>query len=119
MESGPELWRPVPISMFPGQEGSPSLSPDGNLVAFTWAGSAKPGQTDNYVKAAEGEELRRLTDTPVSELTPAWSPDAKYNAFARAGQGVFYMSQLGGSERRISPTGTSPAWTLDSRSVLI
>jgi Tol biopolymer transport system component len=119
-ESRRDLWRPVPISLLPGQEGSPSLSPDGNLVAFTWAGSTKPGPTDIYVKAVDGEELRRLTDTPLSELTPAWSPDGKYIAFARAGQGIFYMSQLGGgSETRISPTGANPAWTPDSRYVLI
>jgi Tol biopolymer transport system component len=118
-EPGPDLWRPIPISMLPGQEGSPSLSPDGNFVVFVWAGSAKPGQTDIYVKAIEGEDLRRLTDTPVSEWTPAWSPDGKYIAFAREGQGIFYMSQLGGSEIRISRTGANPAWTPDSRSVLI
>jgi hypothetical protein len=43
-------------------------------VAFVWGGgSAKPGQTDIFVKAVEGEERRRLTDTPVSEWTPASS----------------------------------------------
>jgi Tol biopolymer transport system component len=118
-DSAPEVWRPVPISLLPGPEGSPSLSPDGNLVAFTWAGSAKPGQTDIYMRPVSGEPVRRLTETPASELTPAWSPDGNYIAFVRAGQGVFIMSQLGGSERRISQTGQNPAWTPDSQSVLI
>jgi hypothetical protein len=118
-EFRPDLWRPVAISVMPGPEGSPSLSPDGNLVAFVWGGSPNAGQTDIYVKAVDGEEFRRLTDTPASEWTPSWSPNGKYIAFARTGQGIFYMTQLGGWEVRISPTGANPAWTPDSRYVLI
>jgi Tol biopolymer transport system component len=117
--SAPEVWRPIPVSVLPGVEGAPSLSPDGNLVAFHWTGSDQPGQTDIYVKAIGIEELRRLTNTPVSEATPAWSPDGTQIAFVRAGQGVFVMSQLGGSERKLSDTGTNPAWSPDGRSVLI
>jgi Tol biopolymer transport system component len=121
-DRAPEVWRPVPISLLPGPEHSPSLSPDGNLVAFTWNRTGKPGplgQTDIYVKQIGGETFRRLTDTPASELTPAWSPDGNQIAFVRAGEGVFIMSQLGGSERRISATGGEPGWTPYSQSVLI
>ena len=95
------------------------MSPDGNLVAFAWSGGAEPGPTDIYVKAVGSEALRRLTETPASETSPAWSPDGHSIAFVRDGQGVFTMSQLGGAERQVSASGTHVAWAGDSKSVLI
>ena len=109
----------LPLASYPGGEGPPALSPDGNLVAFAWSGRADAGATDIYVKAVESEALRRLTDTPSSETSPAWSPDGHSIAFVRDGHGVFTMSQLGGSERQVSASGTHVAWAGDSKSVLI
>ena len=109
----------LPLASHPGEEGPPALSPDGNLVAFAWSGHADAGPTDIYVKAVESEAVRRLTDTPFSETSPAWSPDGHSLAFVRDGQGVFTMSQLGGAERQVSPSGTHVAWAGDSKSVLI
>ncbi len=109
----------LPLASYPGVEGSPALSPDGNLVAFAWSGDAEAGPTDIYVKAVEGEALRRLTETPGSETSPAWSPDGRSIAFLREKQGVFTISQLGGAERQVSATGTHVAWAGDSKSVLI
>ena len=108
-----------PLASYPGVEGPPALSPDGNLVAFAWSGHAEAGPTDIYVKAVESEALRRLTQTPDSESSPAWSPDGHSIAFLRDGHGVFTMSQLGGAERQVSATGTHVAWAGDSKSVLI
>ena len=120
------LLRPVgapvqlyPLASYPGVEGPPALSPDGNLVAFAWSGHAEAGPTDIYVKAVDGEALRRLTETPDAETSPAWSPDGQSIAFLRHGHGVFAMSQLGGAERQISASGTHVAWAGDSKSVLI
>ena len=109
----------LPLASYPGVEGPPALSPDGNLVAFVWSGHADAGPTDIYVKAVESEALRRLTATPSSETSPAWSPDGHNIAFVRGGQGVFTMSQLGGAERQVSASGTHVAWAGDSKSVLI
>ena len=109
----------LPLASYPGNEGPPALSADGNLVAFAWSGSDKPGPTDIYVKAVGSEALRRLTETPVAETSPAWSPDGHSIAFVRDGQGVFAMSQLGGAERQISASGTHVAWAGDSKSVLV
>jgi Tol biopolymer transport system component len=95
------------------------LSPDGVLVAFAWSGSAEAGPTDIYVKAVGSEAVRRLTETPASESSPAWSPDGHSIALVRDGQGVFTMSQLGGVERQVSASGTHVAWAGDSKSVLI
>ena len=108
----------LPLASYPGVEGPPALSPDGNLVAFEWGG-ASSGPTDIYVKAVESEAVRRLTATPESENNPAWSPDGHSIAFVRDGHGVFIMSQLGGTERQVSASGTQVAWAGDSKSVLI
>jgi Tol biopolymer transport system component len=109
----------LPLASYPGTEGPPALSPDGNLVAFAWASPVEPGPTDIYVKAVGSEALRRLTETPASETSPAWSPDGHSIAFVRDGEGVFTISQLGGAERLVSASGTYAAWTGDSRSVLV
>jgi Tol biopolymer transport system component len=111
--------RLFPLASYPGVEGPPAISPDGNLVAFAWSGGDGGGPTDIYVKAVENEALRPLTQTPVSETSPAWSPDGHSIAFVRDGHGVFTMSQLGGAERQVSATGTHVAWAGDSKSVLI
>ena len=109
----------LPLASYPGEEGRPTLSPDGTLVAFAWSRPDEPGVTDIYVKAIGSEALRRLTETPGSEGSPAWSPDEQTIAFFRAGEGVFTISQLGGAERRVSASGTQVAWAGDSKSVLI
>ena len=109
----------LPLASYPGVEGPPTLSPDGSLVAFAWAGHAEEGPTDIYVKAVGSEAMRQLTQTPTSEDSPAWSPDGHSIAFVRDGEGVFTMSQLGGAERQVSATGTHVAWAGDSKSVLI
>lgn len=108
-----------PLASYPGVEGPPALSPDGNLVAFAWAGHAEAGPTDIYVKDVETEAVRQLTETPAAETSPSWSPDGHSLAFVRGGHGVFTMSQLGGAERKVSATGTHVAWAGDAKSVLI
>ena len=108
----------LPLASLPGVEGPPALSPDGELVAFAWPGGVEPGPSDIYVKAVGSEALRRLTETPSSEVYPAWSPDGHTIAFVRVAEGIFTMSQLGGAERRVSVSGTWVTW-VDSKSVLI
>ena len=109
----------LPLASYPGAEGPPAISPNGDLVAFAWSGRAEPGQTDIYVKAIDSEAFRRLTETPDSETSPAWSPDGQSIAFVRDRRGVFTMSQLGGAERQVSASGNQVAWAGDSKSVLI
>jgi Tol biopolymer transport system component len=111
--------RLLPLASYPGAEGPPALSPDGELVAFAWSGGPASGPTDIYVKAVGSEALRRLTETSNSETSPAWSPDGHSIAFVRDGHGVFTISQLGGTEQRVSASGNYAAWAADSKSVLI
>jgi len=111
--------RLLPLSSYPGEEGPPALSPDGSLVAFAWSGSDRDGPPDIYIKDVGSEALRRLTETPSWETSPAWSRDGHSIAFVRGGQGVFTISQLGGAEQRVSASGNYVSWASDSKSVLI
>jgi TolB protein len=47
----------------------PVWSPDGAEVAFAVETN---GQRDLFVMAADGSDVRRLTDTPVDESSPTW-----------------------------------------------
>ena len=120
-KSEPAVWSATPLSVLPGAEGPPSLSPDGKFVAFAWSGSDDPAPTDIYIKAVESDALRKLTDTPFSESNPAWSPDGTQIAFCRAppDRGVYIVSQLGGMERKISNSGDFVRWTPDGKSLVI
>jgi Tol biopolymer transport system component len=107
----------VPLTTYPGIEGAPSLSPDGNQVAFCRKG-------DIFVKQVDGEALLQLTDTPADEAHPIWSPDGRQIAFVRDGSGIFLISPLGGGERGVVETHALSqnnwmTWTPDSKSLII
>ena len=107
------------VTAFPGLERFPSISPDGNFVVFSWTGSNPEDAPDLWIKAVDDDALRRLTETRFAETSPAWSPDGRDIAFLRAGQGVFVISVLGGSERKIADTGSALEWTPDGRALLV
>jgi Tol biopolymer transport system component/DNA-binding winged helix-turn-helix (wHTH) protein len=94
----------VPFTSFPGPEAEPTLSPDGEQIAFTWTG-ADDGPVDVYVKQAGAEMPLRLTETPANEWSPAWSPDGRQIAFVRATgrdtRAVVVVPAIGGSERTL------------------
>jgi Tol biopolymer transport system component len=115
--------RLLTVTSFPGSEDDPSLSPDGNFVAFSWSGSAEGGNKDIWVKSVEGNALRQLTDTPdVFEGWPAWSPDGRHIAFTRSSNGppsVWVISALGGVEHRVREGAAMATWTPDSESLVM
>ncbi len=63
----------------PGVDISPSVSPDGEWIAFA---SDRGGDFDIYVIDSAGSNSRRLTDTPVDDFAPAWMPDSQSVIFA-------------------------------------
>ncbi len=100
----------------------PQLSPDGDKVAYSWAGP-DGDNWDIYVKA-EGVGTRplRLTEHPADEWSPVWSPDGRRIAFVRAldtGAAIYAVPSLGGQERRLMNVSGAllPAlsWSPDGR----
>jgi len=119
----PPETRLLTVTSFPGAEGMPSISPDGNFVTFTWTGPVATETADVWVKAVEGEGQRQLTNTPeFHEAYPSWSPDGREIAFQRhyasENRGVYVVSQLGGQERQIVSQGWMPSWTPDGRGIV-
>jgi serine/threonine protein kinase/Tol biopolymer transport system component len=91
-----EPLRAVPLTSLPGAERYPSLSPDGNYVAFTWNGP-KQDNADIYVQQIGVGSPLRLTNDQGNDHSPAWSPDGRWIAFLRG------QSEVGKSEVRLIP----------------
>jgi len=120
---GSEPTRLLTVTSLPGAEEDPSLSPDGNWVAFSWDGGAAPDANhDIWIKSVDGDEKRQLTNTPdAMEKWPEWSPDGRYVAFTRYIKGkpsIVIASALGGSEQRIGE-GRDATWAPDGRSLVL
>jgi Tol biopolymer transport system component/tRNA A-37 threonylcarbamoyl transferase component Bud32 len=96
--------RVMPLTGFDGYERMPTLSPDGEQVAFAWNGNKD--NVDIYITAVGASAARRLTMDQATDYYPSWSPDGKQIAFVRrldAESGIVYVtSPLGGEERKLS-----------------
>jgi Tol biopolymer transport system component/DNA-binding winged helix-turn-helix (wHTH) protein len=114
------------ITSYPGNESSPSLSPDGRQVAFAWDGESE-GTYHIYVAPLGGQHAVRLTQDSAEEDFPAWSPNGKYIAFIRRHAGkeaeIVLIPSMGGPERSLQSIRLGMmlnsrgmlAWTPDSK----
>ena len=71
-------------------------------IAFV---SDRDGNREIYVMDADGGNLRRLTDNPVDDWYPSWSPDGKRIAFVSERDGnlqIYVMDTDGGNPRNLS-----------------
>lgn len=122
----------VPFSTYPGFQGTPTFSPDGNQVEFSWDGE-KRDNFDIYVKLiGTGGPPLRLTSNPAYDYGPAWSPDGRFIAFlrdlSREKSAVLVIPALGGPERKIGEIFDNPniavpsprlAWSPDGKWVVV
>jgi Tol biopolymer transport system component/tRNA A-37 threonylcarbamoyl transferase component Bud32 len=110
----------VPLTALPGGELSPSFSPDGNQVAFSWNGE-KGENWDVYIQMVGSAETRPLTTNPAPDILPSWSPDGRQIAFVRAAKGVgtlHLVSPIGGVERKLADEAVALAplsWSPDGQ----
>ncbi|HKA21160.1 MAG TPA: protein kinase [Blastocatellia bacterium] len=92
----------VEFTNFQNGSGVPAFSPDGNQIAFVWAGE-KNENRHIYTKMIDGGNPLQLTKGPATDISPAWSPDGRRIAFVRISDKleIFTASALGGEERRL------------------
>ncbi len=102
----------IPATTYPGRETTPTLSPDGSQIAFSWDGE-KGNNLNIYVKLIGENSALRLTSGPRAEFSPVWSPDGRRIAFCRvreSGSEIVLIPALGGPERILAnlPTQVDP-----------
>lgn len=111
------------LTTVPGDESSPSFSPDGSLIAFS---KTTAGNTDVYVTSIAGGELRRLTFHPDLDLAAGWTPDGQNVLFrsTRASAEILFtyrfytISVRGGFETELPlPTGATASFSPDGASI--
>ena len=95
-------------------DGTPTLSPDGQRIAFR-------RDNDIYVMNIDGTNLVRLTTlNNVSSRVPAWSPDGSRIAFTSNRDGndeIFMMNADGSGQTQLTFTSSrynlNPSWSPD------
>jgi Tol biopolymer transport system component len=92
------------LSTFDGSHTSPSLSPDGQMIAFLMA---VDGVTHVFGKPIRSGEPLQITSGSAPSRRPRWSPRGDQVIFERAGQGIWSVSPLGGAARRIIEEGSN------------
>ncbi len=100
-----EVDRIEPVTTYPGDEGTPALSPDGSRVAFSW--DTRFGHSDIYMQqVSTGAPLELTRAKEGLDANPAWSPDGERIAFLRhfdqSRFDVVVVPSLGGPERTVA-----------------
>lgn len=109
--------------------GSPAVSPDGRLVAFTVTTFSKEenkGESDLWLVPSDGSaEPRRLTWQQGADGSPSWSPDGQHLAFVSKrgddGPSQLYLLPMAGGEAEpltdlpIAPG--APRWFPDGKRI--
>jgi hypothetical protein len=121
----------LPVTSYPGIEEYPSLSPDGNRLAFCWSGDGGRN-VDIYIKSLDTSlaDPVRLTTDSAPDVSPVWAPDGRSVAFVRqTAPGelkVMLIPSVGGVEREVKTAqgtwereaGSYLAWTPDGKGLV-
>ena len=119
----------APLTAFRGNESSPSFSPDGSQVSFSWNGESQ-NNSDIYVKLVGPGQPVRVTTDPLPDICPSWSRDGTRIAFLRQlsenESSLIVIPALGGRERILQNLKTSyilgaskPVWSADSKWLVV
>ena len=90
-------------------------------IAFV---SERDGNMEIYVMDNDGGNPRRLTNNPLDEWYPSWSPDGKRIAFTSMKNGgnweIYVMDADGGNQRNLTKNPFSdrdPSWSPDGKRI--
>jgi len=120
-----------------GLSQEPSLSPDGNYVAYA---TDESGNLDIVVMPLAGGNVSRVVDHPADDVQPRWSPDGSKLAFVSArdrgglltvvgglgafspyvtgnGGDIFLIPALGGLVTKLVEQAFYPSWSPDGREI--
>jgi eukaryotic-like serine/threonine-protein kinase len=119
------------LTSFRGDERNPTLSPDGNQVAFSWDGE-RGDNSDIYMMPIGSGTAVRLTTDPAPDTAPAWSPDGTLIAFVRRQEntGAVYVATppVQNSEKKVADIKpvfslsnqiTTVSWLPNGRDLLV
>lgn len=126
-----ESWTPEAMVNLP-VTGSPELSPDGSMIAYTvrttnMEGDASSFSTHIWVAGADGSMNRQFTFGEQSATNPQFSPDGQFLSFISTrdkGRQVYKMHLNGGEAQKVtsaengvgsfqwSPDGSRIAYTM-------
>lgn len=103
------------VTLDPGLELDPALSPDGRLLAYA---AGEMLDMHIYVRGvAGGNPVQISHDLPGEARMPRWSPDGTQILFSASG-GVYVAPALGGAARLIAPSPARYAtWSPDGKRV--
>jgi serine/threonine protein kinase len=123
------LSKSAPLTAFRGSESTPSFSPDGNQVVFSWDGVSRDN-SDIYVKLVGPGQPVRVTTDAHPDISPSWSRDGTRIAFLRQLSdnevSLIVVPALGGRERALLNLTISyilgaskPVWSADSKWLVV
>jgi TolB protein len=98
---------------------SPSWSPNGQFIAFSWLrryGPGAPGARDIYIMDVATRQWVQLTHDGGANDSPSWSPDGRHIVFQSSRSGseqIWSMLADGTQQKQLTQSGTNsqPNWS--------